>query len=75
MSHIDQANPRTVREAIDDVLAGGPGGMLEATRFMSVDQAHELATKILLQKGALERVSIHSKAGWFYVQPERFGAE
>ncbi|HEY7793598.1 MAG TPA: hypothetical protein VIA10_06310 [Gaiellaceae bacterium] len=63
------ATPRSVREAIADILDGSvSGAMLEATRHLPVEKAHELATHILIEKRALERVKLWTEAGWLHLR-------
>ena len=70
---IDKANPRTIRDAIDDVLTGDGGSMLEATAAMPLDRAHELAVRLLLQNNAQDRVVVHTDGPWLHIDPREQG--
>jgi hypothetical protein len=67
------ANPvseSAIREAVDDVISGGPGARLEAVAEMSVVEAKRCATRVLLEKGdAAARVDVYKNGPWLYVEP------
>jgi hypothetical protein len=64
---IDRASPRTIRDAIDDALAGDGGSMLEATAAMPLERAEELAARILITKRVEGRVRVHTDGPWLYI--------
>jgi hypothetical protein len=64
---VDRASPRTIRDAIDDALAGDGGSMLEATAAMPLEKAHELAARLLLQRNAQDQVRLHTDGPWLHI--------
>ncbi len=59
-----------IREAIDDVISGGPGTRTEAVPGMSVVDAKRFASGVMLEKGdAAARVDIYKNGPWLYVEP------
>ncbi len=68
---IDRATHENIREAIDDVLAGGGGSMLEATARMSVEQAQEYATQLVIEKDAGRRVRTWRNGPWLHIEPAK----
>jgi hypothetical protein len=59
-----------IREAIEDVMSGGSGARLEAVAGMSVVQAKQYATRVLLEKGD-PVVDIYKNGPWLYVEPPK----
>jgi hypothetical protein len=68
---IDKASETTIRQAIDAVLADGGGSALEATARMSVDQAEEFATRVLVERTVTAKVRTYRKGPWLHI--EAFG--
>jgi len=66
---VRHADPMTIRDAIDVVLVGGHRSTLKATAKMSAENAQELATRIMGEKDAGDRMRVYTRGQWLHIDP------